>query len=80
MKSNKDTFSSHRFEKHRLSTSASPVKRRVVKKIESPIPMLTINIDMGDRIEKINIYPGDDPMVVAEYFCTNNSKIYRLIF
>jgi hypothetical protein len=74
MKSNKDTFNSHKFEKHVIRTSASPVKRKVVQKSASPIPMLTINVDMGDHMEMINIYPNDDPMVVAEYFCTTHSN------
>jgi hypothetical protein len=74
VKSNKDTFNIFRQEKRLTATSTSPVKKKYVQKSESPIPMLSINIDMGDRIEKINIYPQDDPMVIAEYFCTTHSN------
>jgi hypothetical protein len=76
VKTNKDTFTSNKYEKPVLTTKAtlSP-KKRPKKHSSSPIPMLSINIEMGGKVEKIHIYPQDDPLVVAENFCTHHSNI-----
>ena len=36
---------------------------------------IEVNIDDTNRIEKLEIYPNDDPIQVAETFCSKYGKI-----
>jgi hypothetical protein len=46
--------------------------KSVIKQTTTREPILNIevNIDDNNRIEKLEIYPNDDPMNVADEFCT----------
>jgi hypothetical protein len=42
----------------------------------SPLPFLTIDVNLDNRSERIDIFHGDDPLAIANEFCVKNSMIY----
>jgi hypothetical protein len=43
--------------------------KRFSKENAQPLLYIDVNIDEGGKMEKLEIYPGDDPMIISSNFC-----------
>ena len=71
-KTNKDSFSNFEQKKRnfkKISKTLSDEKKEEGKDGIAPLLKVEVNIDDNNKIEKLEIYPGDDPVKITEDFC-----------
>jgi hypothetical protein len=78
---NKDTIEiQNKSEKRNKSAmNRSDFFKTMKDKAKEPLLNIEVNIDDHNRVEKLEIYSNDDPILVADKFCHKYGKILFLI-
>jgi hypothetical protein len=56
------------------------IKAKTTGQNREPLLNIEVNIDDTNRVEKLEIYSNDDPMLVADQFCSKYGKIKQYIY
>ena len=74
-KSNKESFDSFKKKRNNYKTITSSTidgKKGDLKDEIAPLLKVEVNIDDNNKIVKLEIYPGDDPIKITEDFCAKH--------